>query len=153
MKLRAYINDDLAQITKLFYDTVHTVNASDYSAAQLSAWAKDYNSLKTRQNDLLRQNTLIAEINGAIAGFGSMDETGCLDLLFVRKDYQRQGIATALCNELEKGFDTIKTFASVTAKPFFEKRGYIVIREQEVERANIKLKNFEMQKKNAVLLK
>ena len=73
-----------------------------------------------------------------------MDKSGCLDLLYVHKDFQRQGIATALCDELEKGFTVIKTYASVTAKPFFEKRGYKTIKEQEVERLGIKLKNFEM---------
>ena len=74
-------------------------------------------------------------------------KSGCLDLLFTHKDYQRQGIATALCNELEKGFSVINTFASVTAKAFFEKRGYAVIKSQQVERFGIKLKNFIMQKK------
>ena len=74
---------------------------------------------------------------------------GYLDLLFVHKDYQKQGISTALCNELEKGFSVINTFASITAKPFFENRGYSVVKAQEIERFGVKLKNFEMQKKNA----
>ena len=87
--------------------------------------------------------------SGVIVGFGSIDKSGCLDLLFVHKDYQKQGIATALCNELEKGFPVIYTFASVTAKPFFESRGYVVVKEQEAERSGIRLKNFEMKKKNA----
>lgn len=149
MKIRQYKNEDCEKISKLFYDTVHTVNANDYSAAQLSAWAKDENSLKARQNDLLRQNMLVAEIGGEIVGFGSIDKSGCLDLLFTHKDHQRQGIATALCDELEKGFTAIKTYASITAKPFFENRGYIVMKAQEVTRLSVRLKNFEMIKKKA----
>lgn len=31
MRLREYAPEDLKQILKLFYDTVHTVNAADYS--------------------------------------------------------------------------------------------------------------------------
>lgn len=147
MIIRRYKNDDFETIAKLFYDTVHSVNAGDYSAVQLSAWAKNCDNLKKRQNDLICQKTLIAEIDGVIVGFGSIDNSGYLDLLFVHKNYQRQGIATALCNELEKGYDIIKTHASVTAKPFFEKRGYAVIKPQEVERFGVKLKNFEMQKR------
>ncbi len=146
MIIRQYINEDLETIAKLIYETVHTINAKDYNAEQLTAWVKNPDTLKKRHNDLIEQNTLIAEINDVIVGFGSIDKFGCLDLLFVHKDYQNQGIATALCNELEKDFSTIKTFASITARPFFEKRGYSVIKSQEVERLGIKLKNYEMQK-------
>ncbi len=151
MKIRQYKNEDCGIVSKLFYETVHSVNAKDYTAEQLSVWANNADSLKSRRNDLLKQYTLIAEINGVIVGFGSIDKSGYLDLLFVHKDYQKQGIATALCNELEKGFSVINTFASITAKPFFESRGYVVVNEREAEHLGVKLKNFEMQKKNAAL--
>ena len=149
MIIRQYKNEDCDTVAKLFYETVHSVNAKDYTAEQLSVWANNADSLKVRRNYLIEQCTLIAEINGEIVGFGSIDKFGCLDLLFVHKDYQKKGIATALCNELEKGFSVINTFASITAKPFFESRGYVVVNEQEVERLGVKQKNYKMQKKNA----
>ena len=148
MKIREYKADDCKAVSLLFYETVHAVNAKDYSAEQLSAWADNPDSLKSRYDDLLIQHTLIAEIGGAIVGFGSIDKEGCLDLLFVHKDFQNRGVATALCNGLEKGFPSVKTFASVTAKPFFEGRGYAVVKEREAERFGVKLKNFEMRKYN-----
>lgn len=144
MKIREYKDADFEAVARIFYDTIHAVNAKDYSREQLFAWANNVDSLKKRRKDLLSQFTLIAETEGETVGFGSMDKSGCLDLLYVHKDFQRRGIATALCDELEKGFTVIKTYASVTAKPFFEKRGYKTIKEQEVERLGIKLKNFEM---------
>lgn len=148
MIIRQYKNTDFEAVSKLFYQTVHCVNAKHYSKKQLDAWTDCCGRLRTKRNDLLKQTTLIAEINGVTAGFGSIDKSGCLDLLFTHKDFQNQGVATALCNELEKGFVVIKTYASVTAKPFFENRGYTVIEEREVERAGVKLKNFEMIKYN-----
>ena len=39
MELRKYRPQDCAEITRLFYDTVHTVNAADYTEEQLDAWA------------------------------------------------------------------------------------------------------------------
>ena len=39
MILRRYTPADCEQILKLFYETVHTVNARDYSPAQLDVWA------------------------------------------------------------------------------------------------------------------
>lgn len=149
MKIRKYEKHDCDNVSALFYETVRAVNAAHYTEEQLSAWAENPESLKARQNDLLSQLTLIAEIDGKPVGFGSIDKTGYLDLLFVHKNFQRQGIATALCNELEKGFNTITTYASVTAKPFFESRGYTVIKARQAERRGVKLKNYLMQKINA----
>lgn len=144
MKIRRYKNEDCGAVSELFYETVRSVNAKDYSAQQLAVWANNTESLKSRKEGLLNQRTLIAEIGGEIVGFGSIDRTGYLDLLFTHKNFQNQGIATALCNELEKDYAEIKTFSSVTAKPFFVNRGYAVIKEREVERSGVKLKNFEM---------
>ena len=149
MIIRQYRNEDCDVVSKLFYETVHSVNAKDYTAEQLSAWANNIDSLKVRRNDLLKQHTLVAEMNGVIVGFGSIDKSGYLDLLFVHKEFQNQGIATALCNVMEKSYSVIKTYASITAKPFFENRGYSVVKAQEVERFGVMLKNYEMIKKNA----
>lgn len=146
LKVREYADADCGAVSKLFYDTVHAVNAKDYSAKQLTAWADNDDALLSRRDDLLNQKTLIAELDGVIVGFGSIDKRGCLDLLFVHRDYQRKSVATALCNELEEGFNVIKTYASVTARPFFENRGYAVVKAQEVERFGVKLKNYEMRK-------
>ena len=151
MTLKPYQDKNREEISKLFYETVHSVNARDYTEEQLFAWAKHEQSLLARRNDLFKQRTLIAEQNGKIVGFASVDSSGCLDLLFVHKDFQRRGIATALCDELEKGFPVVRTYASVTAKPFFERRGYSVTEEREVERSGVKLKNYEMRKQNEVL--
>ncbi|MGN0808052.1 MAG: GNAT family N-acetyltransferase [Candidatus Coproplasma sp.] len=150
MTIRQYRIEDFELVSQLFYETVKCINAKDYSVEQIDAWTKSSNCLKTRQDDLLGQRTLVAEINGATVGFGSIDKSGYLDLLFTHKDYQRHGIATALCNELEKDYAKIRTFSSVTAKPFFESRGYTVVKEQEVERFGVKLKNYEMIKNNLI---
>lgn len=146
MTIRKYKDSDCAEVSALFYNTVHMVNAQDYSAAQLDAWANNSDLLKSKRSDLLAQHTLVAVINDKIVGFGSIDKSGCLDLLYVHKDFLKHGIATALCDELEKGFSAIVTYASITAQPFFEKRGYTVLKAQEVVRSGIKLKNFEMVK-------
>lgn len=152
MNIRRYKDEDCESVSQLFYETVHAVNAKDYSAEQLSAWADSPDRLQAKARDLLRQFTLTAEISGVIAGFGSIDKSGCLDLLFVHKDYLNRGIATALCNELEKDFSEITVYSSITAKPFFERRGYIVIEVRETERSGVKLKNFKMQKRNRKLV-
>ena len=39
MQLRKYQLSDYAQLAELFYQTVHSVNAQDYTREQLDAWA------------------------------------------------------------------------------------------------------------------
>ncbi len=90
----------------------------------------------------------VAVEGDSIVGFGDVDVSGYLYRLCVRRDRQRQGIATALCDALEPLVEspTVATFASITAKPFFETRGYRVVKRQEVERKGVRLVNFVMAK-------
>ena len=39
MIIRPYQTADCEALARLFYDTVHTVNAKDYTKAQLDVWA------------------------------------------------------------------------------------------------------------------
>ena len=147
MIIREYQQDDCKEITELFYNTVHTVNSKDYTEEQLTVWATGRVDLEQWDRSLQEHFSLIAVDEGKIVGFGDMDSTGYLDRLYVHKDYQRKGIATALCEALEKMVSgKIITHASITARPFFENRGYKVIAEQQVVRQNIPLTNFIMEK-------
>ena len=146
MFIREYISSDCEQIAELFYQTVHTINAKDYAQEQLCAWATGHMDLSAWNKSFLEHNTCVAVKNDIIVGFGDIDDTGYLDRLFVHRDYQRQGVATALCDKLETGFDIITTHASITAKPFFLHRGYRVIKEQQVVRNGISLTNYVMEK-------
>ena len=149
MILRKYTETDCAELAQLFYDTVHTVNARDYSQEQLDAWATGEVNLEAWNESFQAHHTVVAEMAGKIVGFGDMDETGYLDRLYVHKDYQHRGVATAICDALEQNAKAAEftTRASTTARPFFEKRGYTVVREQQVERRGVWLTNFVMKKK------
>jgi Ser/Thr protein kinase RdoA (MazF antagonist)/GNAT superfamily N-acetyltransferase len=148
ISIRDYKPSDCATMAKLFYDTVHVVNAADYSQEQLDAWATGTVNLKKMNESFLSHRTVVAWKDDLLVGFGDMDETGYLDRLYVHKDHQRQGIATAICDVLEAECPTkqFTTHASITARPFFEKRGYVVIKEQQVERFGVWLTNFVMGK-------
>lgn len=149
MILRKYISSDCEQLAKLFFQTVHSVNAKDYTKEQLDVWATGKVDLKDWDKSFTEHYTVVAIENNKIVGFGDIDYTGYLDRLFVHRDYQRKGIATAICNKLEQALnvDTITTQASITAKPFFEERGYSVIKKQGVVRNGITLTNFLMERK------
>lgn len=150
MRIRAYQPADCRALTELFYETVHTVTVRDYTAAQRDAWATGQVDLAAWDASLQAHVSLVVEEDGVLIGFADLDAaTGYLDRLYVHKDYQRQGIATALCDALEQATaaDTLTTHASITARPFFEQRGYRVVREQQVERRGVWLTNYVMEKK------
>ena len=148
MIIRQYTPKDCEDLVKLFYHTVHTTNAKDYSQEQLNDWATDKIDLEVWNKSLSEHYTVVAVENNIIVGFGDIDKSGYLDRLFVHRDYQRRGIATAICNELERAVkvDKIITYASITAKPFFEQRGFNVVKEQQVLRKGIALTNYVMEK-------
>ena len=150
MQLREYIPSDCAQLAELFYQTVHSVNAKDYTKEQLDAWATGEVDLQAWDASFRAHKTIVAVKNGEIVGFGDMDETGYLDRLYVHKDYQGQGIASAICDELERfaAGNSITTHASITAKPFFQHRGYRVVRKQEVIRRGVALTNLVMENRS-----
>lgn len=152
MKLRKYQSADCEKLAQLFYDTVHTINARDYSQSQLDAWATGHVDLSAWDKSFLEHVTVVVEKNGKIAGFGDMADDGYLDRLFVHKDYQGEGIAAAIVAFLEeqasnRGITRFTTHASITARPFFEKQGYQVLRENVAIRYGVELKNYIMEKK------
>lgn len=148
MEIRRYERGDLEKITMIFQNTVHKVNIKDYTQEQVDAWAPDFIDKEKWNKTLSEHHTFVAVKNDAIIGFGDIDDSGYLNRLYVHHDYLRQGVATLICNKLESMIDAdqaIVTHASITARPFFEKRGYRIEKEQLVERNGVFLKNYIME--------
>lgn len=148
MHIREYSSEDCKELYTMFYNTIHSVNSKDYTKLQLNAWADGKVNLVEWNKSFLKNYAIVAIINDVIVGFGDINNCGYLDRLYVHKDYQNRGIATEICNILELKFPvkTIQTHASITAKPFFEKRGYITIKENQVIRKDVTLTNYLMEK-------
>lgn len=148
MIIRQYQSSDCKELTELFYHTVHLVNAKDYTKEQVDAWASGDMDLKAWDDSLRQHDSVVAVEGETIIGFGDMDKTGYLDRLYVHADYQGRGVATAICDRLEQAVEgNIVSHVSVTAKPFFEARGYRVIKKQQVMRRGIYLTNYVMEKR------
>ena len=149
VELREYRPEDCREMGELFLDTVRTVNRRDYTEEETKAWAPGLPDLERWNRSFLDHYTLVAWEDGWIAGFGDIDRTGYLDRLYVGRDFQGRGIATAICGRLEEHFpvERVTVCASITARPFFEGRGYRVVRSQKVLRRGVYLTNFVMEKR------
>lgn len=147
MLIRAYSPDDAEATAQLYRETIREVCKDDYTPGQLRTWMSGCDNLEAWNASLLANGALVAEEDDEIIGFGDIDETGYLDRLFVHKDRQGEGVGTALCGALEAlAPGGVSTHASITARPFFEARGYVVVSENVVARDGERLVNYLMNK-------
>lgn len=144
--------NDLHAIRELFYNTIHAVNIKDYNANQIEVWSANRDNEELWRNRVNSQYFIVAEHNREIVGFTSLALDGCLDLMFVHQHYQGKGIAAVLLTEVEDyavdnlSVKTLITHASITAKPFFLKKGFEIVKQQTVNVQGIHLTNYVMQK-------
>ena len=64
MTIRAYQPSDCKSLARLFYDTVHRVNARDYTQEQLCVWATGMVDLDQWNRSFLAHDTVVAVQNG-----------------------------------------------------------------------------------------
>ena len=135
--IRAALQSDAVELKNLFQNTVLAINRRDYSQAEVEDWASCGDDLSNIE-DMIKTHYFIVAVNqqSEIVGFSSITPQGYLHSMFVHKDFQGEGIATMLLNEIEQyaitnGIMRITSEVSLTARPFFEKKGYIVEEEQK----------------------
>ena len=128
--IRRLAAQDIPEMRKLFRATVLTVNSKDYTKEEVEDWASCGYSVE-HWKELLAKNDYIGALDGqgGIVGFSSMNAEGYLHSMFVHKDWQGKGVATLLLSEVEKiaheyGVSKITAEVSITARSFFDKRGY-----------------------------
>ena len=134
--IRIALNTDIEEIQSLYRNTVLVINRRDYSQAEVEDWASCGDDP--------------SKIEGMIKTH-SITPQGYLHSMFIHKDFQGKGVATLLLNEIERyavaaGITRITSEVSITARPFFEKRGYIVEVEQKRRANQLSLTNYWMAK-------
>lgn len=151
MNIRPFKKSDAEQIARLFHDTIRQVNIRDYSERQVRAWAPDNIHFRDWEKKCLKKITFVAEKNRAITGFAGLEVNGHIDCFYCHKDCQGQGIGTSLYLKLEEkaeelGLARIYADVSITARPFFLKMGFSVLKQQEITLRGEKFRNFAMEK-------
>lgn len=150
MLIRPYERKDAEAIVTLFYDAVRTVAAADYTPEQLAAWAPEVPDPAVWHQRMARRHTLVVEEKGEILAFAELDDSGVLDMFYCRRDVQRQGIGSWLFSKIQAraralGLERMVTEASITARPFFERQGFSMVKENRIERVGVELTNFTME--------
>jgi putative acetyltransferase len=128
--LRPLLPADIPVLAAIFAAAVQELTGDDYSEAQQEAWAAVADDEPALGKRLASGLTLIATLQGAPVGFASLKGNTEIDMLYVHPNVAGQGVATLLCDALEKlaggrGANSLSVDASDTAIEFFRKRGYV----------------------------
>lgn len=151
MTFRNATISDLNEMQQLYIETIQSVCKKDYNEAQREAWISGVKNTERWIAVIETQYVLLAVIENKIAGFATLKDGDYIDFFYIHKDFQRQGIADKLLTKLEleaqkQHSKMITSDISITAKPFFEKKGFVTKAEQKNIHLDVELINYKMEK-------
>ena len=151
IEIRHIRPEDYFSVSRIFFCAVHEGTNHAYSLAERRAWGGDTIDLLRWKERLITLTGFIAEVDGEPVGFITVDPMGYIDLAFVLPSAAGKGAGSALLERAEhlaftQGATCLTTAASLAARPFFEKHGWAVLEEGQVERGGVTLKRYQMQK-------
>lgn len=150
--LRPYEPVDAPALLALFRDAIRRVNSRDYNPEQIAAWASNDINPIAWAGRFANRYAIVAEINGALAGFTEIEPDGHIDRFYVSADDQRLGVGKTLLEALvlearRTGASRLYSEVSITARPFFASQGFTVIALQTVIARGVEFVNFRMERR------
>jgi putative acetyltransferase len=151
MIVRRFERGDTEQIARLFHDTIRIVNLGDYTQVQVEAWAPADIHFRDWFELCSSRCTLVAVEQDLVLGFGGLEVDGHVDRFYVHHQHQRKGVGKSLYGAIETeaqklGLHRLFTEASITARPFFGRMGYALVRAQTVTCRGQVFTNYIMEK-------
>ena len=127
--LRPYLAKDTPICAAIAEASIAELTGDDYTESQQEAWIAALADEERLAKRLGAQLTLLASLDDDVVGFASLKGNDTIDLLFVHPAAIGQGVASALCEALEKlaaarGAQKLTAEVSDTALKFFERRGF-----------------------------
>jgi len=149
--LRPYRPDDAPALLTLFQDTIRRVNSRDYTPEQIRAWASDDIDPQVWAARLAGRFVALADEAGRPVGFADLEASGHVDRFYVSADHQGRGVGrlllSAVVAEAQRlGVSRLFTEASITARPFFESHGFVVLTPQVVTVRGVEFVNYRMER-------
>ena len=151
MKIRLATTADAAQLAAIYYNTIRRVSASDYAPEQIEAWAPKLPGTAEWRARMASCSNFVGDDEGTIAGFAELEDDGHIDCFYGHHAYQRQGVGTLVLEKLEnvarsRGIRRLHLESSLTARPFFEARGFVVVERRDIVVRGVTLENYAMEK-------
>lgn len=131
LEIRRFESGDEETLRTLFYYTVRKICINDYTDAQVSAWAPNIYVAEDWNKKIALLNPFVVLLDGQVVGYADLQPDGYVDHFFCHWQHQGKGVGTALMQQLiaegARNFNhRLYANVSLTAKPFFERHGFIV---------------------------
>ena len=151
IRIRSLQPEDCLLLLDLFRATIRQVNVRDYSPEQIQVWASADIDEAEWAARFAGRFVAVAELGGRIAGFAELEANGHIDRFYVSADHQRLGVGRALLGAVVEeadrlGVSRLVVEASITARPFFESQGFMVLAPQEVPCRGVSFRNYRMER-------
>jgi len=149
--LRPYLPADAARCAAIFRASIEALTGEDYGDDQRAAWAARADDEGAFAAGLAKSLTLIAVVAGTPVAFASLKGADVIDMLYVDPEYARRGIGASLLDALARlagarGAKSLTCDVSDTARPSFERQGFVAQRRNLVQIGDQWLANTTMTK-------
>lgn len=149
VKLRTATLNDTATLADIYNHAVYAVDPRLYTEAEKAVWAKDAGTPLFWKIRIPRTHPILAERDGEAVGLLEYLPGGYLNCLYVHPHHQQQGIASVLLKHAtasarQEGCSKLYADVSKAALPFFQRHGFVNLRENHIARENEVLINYRM---------
>jgi GNAT superfamily N-acetyltransferase len=154
IQIRRYQSGDEITIGRIYHDAVHQLTCDDYTEEQRHAWATpisaDPSWSEKWRTRCERKEPWVAVVDGKVGGFIEFDSDGHVDCTYVAPTHARKGLMSAIMDRIfEEARQTnlLRLYAevSITARPFFERHGFRVVRDNPHEVRGVPVLNYIME--------
>jgi putative acetyltransferase len=151
MNIRRFQPGEELALFEVYYSAIHLIARDDYSEEQLNAWAPSDLDRQLWVNRIRGINPFVAEIDGEPVGYADVQQNGYIDHFFVSGNHSRKGVGKALMNVIHSEakllpINELTSNVSLTAQPFFERFGFVVVEQRKPVIRGVELRNALMRK-------
>jgi putative acetyltransferase len=150
--LRAARASEAGRLAQLYRRSVAHYGPAAYSPAQVQAWAASISEEKLEARIGDGRHVLVAvDGTGNLLGWGDLEADGHIDFLYSAPEARGRRVGTALYDALERyalaaAMPRLYVEASELARPLFERRGFALVRRNDLVVGGVAIHNFSMEK-------
>jgi putative acetyltransferase len=153
VRIRSYRPGDEHALADVFFSSVREAGLADYSQDQVRAWAprRPHGSQFADRAKDGRLLLVAVSPDDQLVAYADLEDDGHIDHVYCLPAWVGQGVGSALCDAIEtearaRGMRRLFVEASEAARRLFERRGFRVVRRNDLEVQGVRLHNFYMEK-------
>jgi len=135
VEVRRYLPGEEQDLQEIYSESTRRLNSRDYTPQQIERWVAKHADLPEWIERLKKTVPFVAVLGGRLVAFAELEADGHIDFFYCHPDYQGQGAGSALlrtitAEALKLGLTSLHAEVSVTAEPFFTKKGFQIIEDR-----------------------